>query len=168
MLQVREVSPRERHRQREALKVALQYPTSAGALFDDLELEEFTVPAHALVWQAIAAAGGCAAARSAEAFRDKVIEVAGDDRLRNFINELLVEPLQVRRNPRNREQVEQSYVETSMSAVRLSAVERRISALRAEMLRAGAAGGEQAQAPLFGRLQEYQQYAAHLKARYGL
>ena len=148
--------------------MALQYPTQAGGYFDDLELEEFTLPAHALVWQAIAAAGGCAAARTAEAFRDKVIEAAADDRLRNFINELLVEPLQVRRSPRNRDQVEQAYVESCMSSVRLSAVERRISALRAEMLRAGAAGGEQAQAPLFGKLQEYQQYAAHLKSRYGL
>jgi hypothetical protein len=74
----------------------------------------------------------------------------------------------VRRSPRNRDQVEQTYVESCMSSVRLSAVERRISALRAEMLRAGASGGEQAQAPLFGKLQEYQQYAAHLKSRYGL
>ena len=163
---VSEVPPRDRYRQREALKVALQYPISAGAFFDDLELEEFTLPVHALVWRAIAAAGGCAAARSAEAFRDKVNEAAADDRLRNFINELLVEPLQVRRNPRQPDKVEQSYVETCMSSVRLSAVQRRITALQSELLRAGAVGA--AQAPLSDKLQEYQQYASHLKSRYGL
>jgi hypothetical protein len=36
------------------------------------------------------------------------------------------------------------------------------------MLRAGAAGDPDAQASLFGQLQQYQQYAAHLKSRYGL
>jgi len=166
--QAPDVPPRERQRQREALKVALQYPLSAGALFDDLELDEFTLPMHALIWQAIAAAGGCAAARSADVFRDRVMATAGDDRIRGLINELLVEPLQVRRSPKTRDKVEQHYVETCMSSVRLSTVERRISLLRAEMLRAGAAGGEQAQVPLVRQLQEYQQYAAQLKSRYGL
>jgi len=163
-----EVPPRDRHRQREALKVALQYPTAAGALFDDLELEEFTLPGHALVWQAIAAAGGCAAARSAEVFREQVMAAATDDRVRGMINELLVEPLQVRRTAKTRDQVEKSYVETCMSSVRLSAVERRISLLRARMLRAGAAGSPEKQAVLFEQLQQYQQYASQLKSRYGL
>ena len=166
--QAPEVSPRDRHRQREALKVALQYPVASGALFDDLELGEFTLPGHAVVQQTIAAAGGCAAAGSAEAFREKVMAAAPDDRVRGLINELLVEPLQVRRSPRTRDQVEQHYVETCMSSVRLSAVERRISLLRADMLRAGASGGPQAQARLFEQLQQYQQYAAQLKTRYGL
>jgi DNA primase len=163
-----EVPARDRYRQREALKVALQYPGAAGALFDDLELNEFTLPAHALVWQAIAAAGGCASARSADEFREKVMASAADDRVRGMINELLVEPLQVRRTAKTRDQVEQHYVETCMSSVRLSAVERRISLLRAQMLRAGAAGDPDAQAALFGQLQQYQQYAAQLKSRYGL
>ena len=163
-----EVSPRDRHRQREALKVALQYPVAAGALFDDLEPDEFTLPGHTLIWQAITAAGGCTATRSADLFREKVMAAAADDRVRGMINELLVEPLQVRRTPRTRDQVEQSYVETTMSSVRLSAVERRISLLRARMLRAGASGEPEAQAVLFGQLQQYQQYAAQLKTRYGL
>jgi DNA primase len=163
-----EVPARDRYRQREALKIALQYPGAAGALFDDLELNEFTLPAHGLVWQAIAAAGGCSASRSADEFREKVMAAAADDRVRGMINELLVEPLQVRRTAKARDQVEQHYVETCMSSVRLSAVERRISLLRAQMLRAGAAGDPDAQASLFGQLQQYQQYAAHLKSRYGL
>ena len=163
-----EVPARDRHRQREALKVALQYPTAAGALFDDLEMDEFTLPAHAQIWQAIAAAGGCSATRSADLFREKVMAAAADDRVRGMINALLVEPLQVRRSPKTRDKVEQSYVETTMSSVRLSAVERRISLLRAQMLRAGASGEPEAQAVLFGQLQQYQQYAAQLKTRYGL
>jgi DNA primase len=163
-----EVPARDRFRQREALKIALQYPGAAGALFDDLELGEFTLPGHALVWQAIAAAGGCSASRSPDEFREKVMASAADDRVRGMINELLVEPLQVRRTVKTRDQVEQHYVETCMSSVRLSAVERRISLLRAQMLRAGAAGDPDGQAALFGQLQQYQQYAAQLKSRYGL
>ena len=163
-----DVPPRDRLRQREALKVALQYPTAAGALFDDLELDEFSVPAHALVWQAIAGAGGCAATRSADTFREKVMASAADDRVRGLIHELLVEPLEVRRTAKTRDNVEQHYVETCMSSVRLSTVQRRMSLLRAEMLRAGASGEAQAQSRLSEQLQQYQQYAAQLKSRYGL
>jgi DNA primase len=162
------VPPRERLRQREALQVALQYPKSAGAIFDDLEPSEFTVPEFATVRLTIAAAGGCAATTSPEFFRERVMASAPDDRIRGLINQLLVEPLQMRRNNKSHDQIDQGYVETKMSAVRLSAVERAISLLRAEMLRAGASGGEQAQVPLLQRLQEYQQYAAQLKARYSL
>ena len=162
------VPPRERLRQREALQVALQYPKSAGAIFDDLEPSEFTVPEFATVRLTIAAAGGCAATTSPEIFRERVMAAAPDDRIRGLINQLLVEPLQMRRSNKSHDQIDQAYVETKMSAVRLSAVERAISLLRAEMLRAGASGGEQAQVPLLQRLQEYQQYAAQLKARYSL
>jgi DNA primase len=162
------VSPQDRYRQREALKVALQHPTAAGALFDDLELDEFTVPEYALVRQTITAAGGCASARSADLFRDQVMTVAGDDRLRNLINELLVERLYVRSSTKSRDQVEQHYVETQVSSVRLSTVERRITQLGADMLRTGAAEGEQAQALAVNQLREYRLYAAHLKTRYGL
>ena len=162
------VPPRERLRQREALQVALQYPKSAGAIFDDLEPSEFTVPEFATVRLTIAAAGGCAATTAPDVFRERVMAAAPDDRIRGLINQLLVEPLQMRRSNKSHDQIEQTYVETKMSAVRLSAVERAISLLRAEMLRAGASGGEQAQVPLLQRLQEYQQYAAQLKARYSL
>jgi DNA primase len=162
------VPPRDRLRQREALQVALQYPKSAGTIFDDLEPSEFTVPEFAIVRLAIAAAGGCAATASPEVFREQVMAAAPDDRIRGLINQLLVEPLQMRRTTKSQDKIEQTYVETKMSAVRLSAVERAISLLRAEMLRAGASGGEQAQVPLLQRLQEYQQYAAQLKARYSL
>ena len=162
------ISQRERDRQREALKVALQYPVATGALFDDLELSEFSVPEYAQIWQAIAAAGGCASARSPETFREKVIAAAADDRVRRLINELLVDRLRVRTNAKNRDQVDKHYVETQVSAVRLGTAERRIASLRAEMLRAVAAGDMQAHANLSNQLQQYQQYAAQLKDRYGL
>jgi DNA primase len=163
-----QISQRERDRQREALKVALQYPVATGALFDDLELSEFSVPEYAQIWQAIAAAGGCASARSPETFREKVIAAAADDRVRRLINELLVDRLRVRTNAKTRDQVDKHYVETQVSAVRLGTAERRIASLRAEMLRAVASGDMQAHANLSTQLQQYQQYAAQLKSRYGL
>src|SRR5699024_8392842 len=57
---IRPPSPRETHLwpQREALKVALQYPQVAGAYFDGVDEEAFTNEAYRLVRNAIISAGG--------------------------------------------------------------------------------------------------------------
>jgi hypothetical protein len=93
---------------------------------------------------------------------------AQNDRLRNLINELLVERLHTRTKAKSRDHVEKQYVETQVSSVRLDTVQRKIAQLSADMLRTGAAEGAQAQALAVNQLREYRLYAEHLRARYGL
>ncbi|OMC39906.1 DNA primase [Mycobacterium sp. GA-1841] len=82
--------------QREALKAGLQYPATAGPVFDSLTTESFTHPGYAAVRSAIEAAGGTAAGKSGaewiEAVRD---QVASSPAAANLVNELGVEAINV-------------------------------------------------------------------------
>src|SRR5581483_107583 len=93
-------------RQREALKLALQYPKLAGGAFDGLGPEEFTSPAYAAVHAAIVAAGGASAALDPMQWLSNVIAAASDDAVRTLINRLAVEPLMLRENAKGGQSVD--------------------------------------------------------------
>ncbi|MHD0160496.1 DNA primase [Corynebacterium diphtheriae] len=77
--------------QREALKIALQYPEHAGEYFDSLPDDAFTHESYAAVRKAIVAAGGCSdAIRGStwlDAVRDNVYDMVG----KSLVSELAVE-----------------------------------------------------------------------------
>ncbi|SDL86109.1 DNA primase [Corynebacterium mycetoides] len=79
--------------QREALKIALQYPDSAGDYFDGINPDAFTNGAYRQVRDAISAAGGAAAADGGagwiSAVAGEMLDLAG----RNFVSELAVEDI---------------------------------------------------------------------------
>jgi DNA primase len=79
--------------QREALKVALQYPAFAGPVFDTLTVESFTHPAYAAVRAAIASAGGTASGHTGAEWIDAVRQQSGDGG--GLVNELGVESIRV-------------------------------------------------------------------------
>ena len=158
----------EQVRQREALKVALQHPKTAAG-FDELELAEFTVARYAAIAGAIAKAGGCAAAVAGEdAFRAAVLENATDDLERRLINELTVERLHAKQNPKQPTAVEPHYVAATISAVRKDSTLRMIKQMKSDLMRLGASGETDAVAALSAKLQTYQAYADQLKTRYGV
>jgi DNA primase len=159
----------EQVRQREAVKVALQHPRAAAG-FDELELEEFTVARYAAIARAVAAAGGCASAASVpeDTFRAAVLERAADDHERRLINELTVERLHAKLNPKQPAAVEPQYVAATISGVRKDSTLRKIKQMKADLMRLGANGDADAVAALSARLQTYQAYAEQLKARYGV
>ncbi len=61
------------HRQREALKAALQIPVVAGPNYDELPVQSFAHPAYAAVHAAIAEAGGAAGARDGQQWIESVL-----------------------------------------------------------------------------------------------
>ncbi|TSE00079.1 DNA primase [Skermania sp. ID1734] len=79
--------------QRNALKVALQYPAIAGTVFDSLPPESFTHPAYGAIRAAIAGAGGTAAGLSGSAWMNAVADQVDDLAVRSLVMELAVEPL---------------------------------------------------------------------------
>ncbi|MBS2964328.1 DNA primase [Actinocrinis puniceicyclus] len=117
-------------RQREALKLALQYPKLAGATFDGLGPEEFTAPAYAAVHAAISAAGGASGAADPVQWLSTVSAAAADDSVRSLINRLAVEPLMLRENAKGGQSVDARYATELVTRIWIDAVELR----RAETL----------------------------------
>jgi DNA primase len=122
-------------RQREALKLALQYPKLVGAAFDGLGAEEFTTPAYVAVHAAIVAAGGVAAAADPLQWLDTVIAAAPDDALRTLINRLAVEPLLLRENAKGGQTVDTRYATQLVTHIWIDAVERRRAATHSRLQR---------------------------------
>jgi DNA primase len=122
-------------RQREALKLAIQYPKLAGAVFDGLEPEEFTTADYAAVRAAIAAAGGVSAAVDPARWVGEVAAAAVDDSVRVLINRLAVEQPMVREQARGRQAVDARYVTAVLTRVRIDAVERHEALVRSQLQR---------------------------------
>jgi DNA primase len=112
-------------RQREALKLALQYPKLAGAGFDGLGPEEFTTPGYAAVHTAITAAGGVAAAADHGQWLGAVTAAAADDSVRTLINRLAVEPPMLREHAKRGQSVDARYATELITRIWIDAVEQR-------------------------------------------
>jgi DNA primase len=122
-------------RQREALKLALQYPKVVGAAFDGLGPEEFTSPAYAAVHATIVTAGGVAAAADPLQWLGNVIAAAPDDAVRTLINRLAVEPPMVRENAKGGQTVDARYATELITRIWIDAVERRRAATHSRLQR---------------------------------
>ena len=81
--------------EREALKLAVQWPALCGPEFDALGPAAFTVPVHGAVAGLIAGCGGVVSAGRARDWVAALLDAAPDDRARSFVTELAVEALQV-------------------------------------------------------------------------
>jgi DNA primase len=79
--------------EREVLKVALQLPAVAGPEFDALTPDAFLVDRYRQVRDAIAAAGGTAAAVTGPAWTEAVTSQLADERIVRGVHALAVEPL---------------------------------------------------------------------------
>lgn len=141
-------------RQREALKLALQYPKLVGAAFDGLGAEEFTTPAYAAVHAAIVAAGGVAAAADLMQWLDKVLAAAPDDALRTLINRLAVEPQIVRENVKGRQSVDARYATQLITRIWIDAVDRRLASTASRLRRLDSNAQAEESLALFSELNE--------------
>lgn len=81
--------------QREALKVALQYPALAGPVFDTLTVESFTHPGYAAVRAAVEEAGGTSTGVTGAEWIDLVRQKTTSALTAGLISELGVEAVQV-------------------------------------------------------------------------
>ena len=132
--------------EREALKLAVQWPALTGPEFDTLGAVAFSVPQHAAVFGVIAAAGGVGTAGRARDWAVALLEAAPDDRARAFVTELATEPLQVAGEP------DEKYADVILARVGELAVGREIAAVKARLQRMNPAEDQAGYGRVFGEL----------------
>jgi DNA primase len=132
--------------EREAIKLAVQWPALCGPEFDSLGFGAFTIPAHAAVAGLIAKRGGVISAGRARDWVDALLEAAPDDRARSFVTELAVEPVQVAAEPDER------YADVVLARVGELAAGRQIAAVKARLQRTNPVEDQAAYNRMFGEL----------------
>ncbi|MBB5933106.1 DNA primase [Streptomyces zagrosensis] len=113
--------------ERELLKLALQRPELVAPTFDAYGADEFTAPPYAVVRGVIEEAGGVTSADAG--YLTRVREAAPDDTVRALVTELAVEPLHTRRD------ADEIYAGVQLVAVRLAAVNQRVTEIRGNLQR---------------------------------
>ena len=132
--------------EREALKLAVQWPALTGPEFDTLGAAAFSVPAHAAVFGLIAGCGGVGTAGRARDWAAALLEAAPDDRARAFVTELAVEPVQVAGEP------DEKYADVILARVGELSVGREIAAIKAKLQRMNPEEDQAGYGRMFGDL----------------
>lgn len=143
--------------QREALKLALQHPDTAGNYFDGINPDAFTHDAYRQVREAITAAGGCARAGDASNFLASVAGEMRDYAGRNFVSELAVEPIHAD------DLVE--YADSVLSRLQETRVGGQIAQLKSQLQRMRPSDDEEAYNALFSDLVALEQARRDLNDR---
>ncbi|GAA3174617.1 DNA primase [Streptomyces ramulosus] len=143
--------------ERELLKLALQRPDLVSPAFDAYGIDEFTAPPYAVVRRCIEDAGGAAA--HDDGYVQRVREAAPDDTVRALVTELIVEPLHTRRDP------DEAYAGVQLVAVRLAAVNQRVTEIRGTLQRLGPRADPEHLAAVQNELWVLQQYGQSLRDR---
>jgi DNA primase len=118
--------------ERQALKLAVQRPALCGPVFDALPPEGFSVPVHGAVREIISGCGGVAGAKSARDWAARLIDAAPNDRAREFVTRLAVEPIET---PRKDGEPDARYAEAVLAQVEDLAVSRQIAELKSRLQR---------------------------------
>jgi DNA primase len=132
--------------EREALKLALQWPGLTGPEFDALGAKAFSVPVHAAVFGLVETCGGVGTAGRARDWASALLEAAPDDRARAFVTELAVEPLQVAGDPDER------YADVILARVGELSVGREIAGIKARLQRMNPEEDQAGYGRMFGEL----------------
>jgi DNA primase len=118
--------------ERQALKLAIQRPALCGPVFDTLQKDDFSVPVHGSVRDLIAGCGGVAGAGTPREWAARLIDAAPNDRAREFVTRLAVEPVET---PRADGEADARYTEEVLARVAELAVSRQISTLKSRLQR---------------------------------
>ncbi|HTB55893.1 MAG TPA: DNA primase [Trebonia sp.] len=145
--------------EREALKLAVQWPALCGPEFDALSAAAFTVPVHGAVAGLIAACGGVVSAGRARDWVAALLEVAPDDRARSFVTELAVEPLITSG------EADEQYADIQLARVGELAAGREIAAVKAKLQRTNPEDDQPAYNKMFGDLVALEQRRKWLLGR---
>nr|WP_242585175.1 hypothetical protein [Streptomyces sp. MST-110588] len=145
--------------ERELLKLALQRPDLVSPAFDAYGADEFTAPPYAVVRRCIEEAGGAAAGAGDGGYLARVREAAPDDTVRALVTELAVEPLHTRKEP------DEAYAGVQLVAVRLAAVNQRVTEIRGALQRLGPNADPEHLTAVQNELWVLQQYGQSLRER---
>jgi DNA primase len=118
--------------ERQVLKLATQHPALCGPAFDVLVPDDFSVDQHRVVQNLILGCGGARSARSAREWVARLIDVSPNDRVREFITRLAVEPIEV---PNADGAPDARYAGEVLARVEELAVSRRIAELKSRLQR---------------------------------
>jgi DNA primase len=132
--------------EREALKLAVQWPGITGPEFDALGAGAFSAPVHAAVFGLTVACGGVGTAGRARDWAAALLEAAPDDRARAFVTELATEPLQMSGEP------DEKYADVVLARVGELAVGREIATVKARLQRMNPEEDQAAYGRMFGEL----------------
>ncbi|HYN95202.1 MAG TPA: DNA primase [Pilimelia sp.] len=143
--------------EREALKLALQYPVLAGPMFDALGEENYRHPVHLAVRRAIGAAGGAASAGAGAVWIERVRDAGGDLGARALVGELAVERLRLDAEPDPR------YVSITLARLQFGVVTDRIRELKSKIQRVNPVTNADEHLRLFGELLSLEQFARALR-----
>ncbi len=135
--------------ERQALKLAIQRPALCGPVFDMLQKDDFSVPVHGSVRDLIAGCGGVAGAGTDREWAARLIDAAPNDRAREFVTRLAVEPVET---PRADGEADARYAEEVLARVAELAVSRQISALKSRLQRLNPTDGQTDYNRTFGDL----------------
>jgi DNA primase len=153
------------HRQREALKAALQVPAIAGPGYDELPEEAFTHPSYVRVHRAVRSAGGVCGGREGSAWLDAVLAECNQE-VRGLVAELAVEPLELAQKSSGRENTDEvRYVASIVSGVRLAMVDEQIAEIKSRLQRTNPVDDADAYLELFGDLVPLEQYRIALREK---
>ena len=145
--------------EREALKLAVQWPALCGPEFDALSAAAFTVPVHGAVAGLIAGCGGVVSAGRARDWVAALLEAAPDDRARAFVTELAVERLQVAGEP------DEKYADMVLATVGELAARREIAGIKAKLQRTNPEDDQPTYNKMFGDLVALEQRRKWLLGR---
>ncbi|GAB3813260.1 DNA primase [Micromonospora zhanjiangensis] len=143
--------------EREALKLALQEPALAGPMFDALGPTAYLNPVHVVVRQAVAEAGGAAAATGGAVWIERVRDACADLAAQALVGELAVEPLRIDGEPDPR------YVSITLARLEWGSVMARIRDLKSKVQRINPVANKDEYFALFGELLSLEQHARALR-----
>jgi DNA primase len=145
--------------EREVLKVALQLPAVAGPEFDALTPAAFLVDRYRSVFEAVMAAGGCASGVSGPEWPGKVSTHVPDERIRNGVHALAVEPLKAGAD------TEERYARAILARMHEMVTGRQIIAVKSKLQRINPQEQPDDHARLFGELIALESYHRNLRER---
>ncbi|NYH54227.1 DNA primase [Nocardiopsis arvandica] len=137
-------------RERQALKIAVQYPWLAVG-FDAFTEEDFTVPQHRAVLKLITERGGVAAAHDPAAWVNSLRETAPNDTQRDFLTRLAVEQLEFYG------ELDEHYARQILGTVKTHSINRRESNLKSRLSRIDAVSQAEEHNRVFTELMALQQ-----------
>ncbi|WP_411708737.1 DNA primase [Corynebacterium sp. LaCa116] len=160
--------PREPHLwpQREALKLALQYPQVAGSYFDGIPEDAYSNEAYRTVRRAIATLGGVTAGAAMPEV-EWLAAVAGemlDLTARNFVSELAVEPIKLGESGNPATDLE-AYADSVLSRLQETRVGDQVAQLKAQLGRMRPSDDEESYNSLFADLVALEQARRELNDR---
>ena len=137
--------------EREALKLAMQFPALAGPLFDTVDAAAYSDPMHAAVRSAIAAAGGVGGTAGGPSWVESVRQACTDLGAQALVSALAVEP------PKYDGEPDPRYVTVTLAGLQLPLVARRLAELKSKMQRMNPVTEADEYRRLFGDLASLEQ-----------